>query len=767
MTSAPAAWSRRTRRDPLPGIGRTEQARPGARTSSIRARLAPARLAALALLVAGGLVLAFASATPARADPSATPVPAATTPAAAGSTAAPSTTTAATPRPAPEGAATNPATTDGAPAANDDGTDDGSTDDGGEKPSTGIDSAVFGDDQACPPGKPAQLECIPIDHYDIWYDAGSWKDIDTKITGILTQWTFALTRTTVRIGIWVITYSLQFSLAKAFAAPAGQAASTYQNNALLRLGIPLLCLSISQIWSAFQIARGRISFGFAEAATSLFISTLATGLLVAPSQTILGEHGLLNTTRDLGLCVAAATTDGCDTNTGTRPSDIGESVAQQVKIAFVIQPNEILNTGQVLQDDKHTSPCLNAYTYAVQDGPWNRKGDPRRDYLRKAGTTDMKGFDKKRDTISDSTNKLCNEIADWNEKMTAERLVGALLVELAAILVCALMILIGGSLMVAQLVLVTLVCVTFFAVALGQAPGPGRAVFYSWIASCLQAAAAVLIGIIFLSVYLFFLVQLLHATDNQPMIVRFGLMDLLAATSFIFYRRLRRAGENLGSQLGRRMRGFQPGANASPASWMRPAGASGGGGGGGGGGSSPWDMGRGTSASRPLEVAERALYWRRALRRRGGGRRSGGGATAATTRRRWRGRRSGSGGSTSRPPRRGLHIGRNVTIHMSAPQASQAERLRRAEEVARRRRLRTTAGRDQDGSGSQSRFGVRRSSRRTRGRASQAQRTAGQHRTGRRGRTTSSASRRQQPAAAARLRLRQARRNHRNGGGQA
>ncbi|TFE25061.1 hypothetical protein E0F15_20610 [Frankia sp. B2] len=544
-------------------------------------------------------------------------------------------------------------------------------DDGDSKPPVGVDDALFGDDPSCPPSKTPNLQCIPIDHFDIWYDAGGWSAIDTKVTGTLTQWIFALARVTIRVGIWIITYSLQFSLADAFAEPAGRAASAYQSNALLKLGIPLLCLSSSQIWSAFQIARGRLSRGFAEAATSLFISTLATGLLMTPSQTILGEHGLLNTTRDIGLCVAAATTTGCDTATGGDPAAIARPLVAEIKVAFVIEPNEVLNTGQVLAKG---NPCLDAYRRAVADGPWNTKGDPRKNYLRKVDGAD---------------HDVCDKMADWNEKMTAERLVGALLVELAAILVCVLLIFIGGGLLVAQLVLIALVCLTFFAVAAGQAPGPGRAVFYSWITSCLKAAAAVLIGIVFLSVYLYFLVELLRTTEQQPMIAKFGLLDLLAAASFIFYRRMRRAGERVGRQLGSRMQKFQPGANAPVASWMRPAAAAGG-----GGGSTSWEMGKDSFAPRPLDVAERALYWRRTLRRssaRSGSTKGTGSAGGAGQRGR-QARRSEPVGSANRTARGGLHIGRNVTIHMSAPRATETERVRRAEDVARMRRRRAPRG---------------------------------------------------------------------------
>jgi len=628
------------------------------------------RLVGLAILLAGGLLLALAGATPAHAASPAPATPTAPSPASAATPAAALTTSAPTPRssassPAPSGMTSAPAdpTTD---------TPDGDSD---SKPPVGVDDALFGDDPSCPPSKTPDLQCIPIDHFDIWYDAGGWSAIDTKVTGTLTQWTFALARVTIRVGIWIITYSLQFSLAAAFAEPAGRAASLYQSNALVRLGIPLLCLSSSQIWSAFQIARGRLSRGFAEAATSLFISTLATGLLMTPSQTILGDHGLLSTTRDIGLCVAAATTTGCDTATGGDPAAIARPLVAEIKVAFIIEPNEVLNTGQVLAKG---NPCLDAYRGAIAEGPWNTKGDPRKNFLRKV---DGAGHD------------VCDKMADWNEKMTAERLVGALLVELAALLVCVLLIFIGGGLLVAQLVLVALVCLTFFAVAAGQAPGPGRAVFYSWITSCLKAAAAVLIGIVFLSVYLYFLVELLRTTEQQPMIVKFGLLDLLAATSFIFYRRMRRAGERVGRQLGSRMQKFQPGANAPAAPWMRPAAA------GSGGGSTSWEMGKDSFAPRPLDVAERALYWRRALRRNGtrSGSSKGSGSAGGAGQRGRRARRSGSTGSNDRAARGGLHIGRNVIIHTSAPRATEAKQIRRAERVARMRRRRAAGRAEAEG----------------------------------------------------------------------
>jgi len=659
--------------------------RPGGGSAAIRFH-GLGRLLGLATLLAGGLLLALTSATPARAAAPTASTPTAPTPVTATPTtvATPDTATPSTALPPPRSSASSSAQSGSTPPPSNP-TMDTSDDDADSKPPVGVDDAFFGDDPSCSPSKSPDIQCIPIDHFDIWYDSGGWSPskFDTKVIGTLTQCIFALARVTIHIGIWIITYSLQFGLAKVFAEPAGRAASLYQSNALVKLGIPLLCLASSQIWSAFQIARGRLSRGFAEAATSLFISTLATGLLMTPSQTILGDHGLLNTTRDIGLCIAAATTTGCDTATGGDQAAIARPLVAEIKVAFIVEPNEVLNTGQVLHK---SNPCFDAYRRAIADGPWNTKGDPRKNYLRK---------------VEGAGHDVCDKMADWNEKMTAERLVGALMVELAALLVCVLLVFIGGGLLVAQLVLIALVCLTFFAVAAGQAPGPGRAVFYSWLASCLKAAAAVLIGIVFLSVYLYFLVELLRSTENQPMIVKFGLLDLLAATSFIFYRRMRRAGERLNRQLGSRMQKFQPGANAPVASWARPAAAASG-----GGGSAPWEMGKDSFAPRPLDVAERALYWRRALRRNGT--RSGStkdtGSAGGKGRRGRQAQRSGPVGSAQRATRGGLHLGRNVTIHMSAPRATESERLRHAEDVGRLRRQRVAPDARADGRASSRNF---------------------------------------------------------------
>ncbi|CAO5248826.1 type IV secretion system protein [Frankia sp. AgKG'84/4] len=629
-------------------------------------------------MVLTGLVLVLSAAAPAHAG--------AAMPAGVPPTAAPAPVTSATPDPpavalptvapapaasAPSGTASTPTTT--APEA--DSSDDEEED---SKPPTGLDGALFGVDPVCPKSTGTSLDCIPIDHFDIWYDSGGWRSVLTKATGFITQWSFALTRDTIRIGIWVITYSLQFSIASTMSEPAGRAARAYQDNALAKLGIPLLCLFSSQLWSAIQITRGRLSRGFAEAATSLLISALAATLLATPNTLILGDHGLLHTTRDVALCVAAAPTGGCDTNAATDPVSIARPVTEKIKHAFVVEPNEILNTGQILDDPKNPSPCLQMYHDALVNGPWDTKGDPRKNYLRKVGG-------KAHDT--------CDKMADWNEKMTMERLVASLLVQLAAFLVCALLITIGGGLLVAQLALVTLVCLTFFAVAFGQAPGPGRAIFYSWIIGCLRAAAAVLIGIVFLSIYLFFLTNLLDATNHQPMIVRFGMLDLLVAASFMFYRRLRRASDRLSQQAGDRLRSFQPGANAPVASWMQPAAAAGGGGGGGGGGGTPWNVGRDQYSPRPVETIERAMYWRRALRR-GGGRSGGntaGGNTAGGNAARPASRLDRLSSSAARTLRFGGRAGRTATAYtvglpVSAPRAARAVRARRQSAVAAGRR---------------------------------------------------------------------------------
>jgi len=152
---------------------------------------------------------------------------------------------------------------------------------GDKPPSTGIDGSVFGTDPTCPKGStdPNNLDCIPIDHYDIWYDGGHvWSTI-TKAEGLLAQIFFGISRWLIRAGIWLMSYTLKFTLAQDLADPARNIASAYQANVLARFGLPALCLFLGQWWAAIQIARGRLSRGASEASISLIIAALAAGLL--------------------------------------------------------------------------------------------------------------------------------------------------------------------------------------------------------------------------------------------------------------------------------------------------------------------------------------------------------------------------------------------------------------------------------------------------------------------------------------------------------
>jgi type IV secretory pathway VirB6-like protein len=113
----------------------------------------------------------------------------------------------------------------------------------------------------------------------------------------------------------------------------------------------------------------------------------------------------------------------------------------------------------------------------------------------------------------------CEAEAKFNHDPSGDRVLGAFLVLLAAILVMVLLMLVAGTLVAAQLGVVIALALSPFAFVSGALPGSGRVLFWRWVGGYLQALAGVVMMAVMLSLFLVGTAALLLATASDALIV--------------------------------------------------------------------------------------------------------------------------------------------------------------------------------------------------------------------------------------------------------
>lgn len=382
----------------------------------------------------------------------------------------------------------------------------------------------------------------PTDHYDVGYDEGGTFSVHRKVVGFLTETTFAMVRWLIQVATWIVQWAFGFGFADILRAPAARVAQTYQTQVVGRLGLASWVWLFTVTWCGWHALRGRLVRGLGELGVSFAVAVVAVALFAAPATLLLGEDGALVRTRELSLEVAALTVsrDGTPPPEGADTDALVAPLTASVHRAFVEIPHQLLNWGQVLDDgDPSASPprapsrpgCLATYRELVTNGPHGTSDDPRK-AMERTG---------------------CKELADFNHNPGADRLMAAVVVLLAAVLVFVLMVLVAGTLAAVQVSLAGLVALAPFAFALGVAPGAGRQMLVRWSTAALRALTAVVLTALFLSLLLVTVDALLAATATQALIVQMGVVDLVVVCAFVARSRLLRAGRGAVEGAGRRI----------------------------------------------------------------------------------------------------------------------------------------------------------------------------------------------------------------------
>jgi hypothetical protein len=381
---------------------------------------------------------------------------------------------------------------------------------------------------------------FPSSRYDIGCDEGAWNNISRKVYCTFTDLSFQAARSTTSVSLWLIRWTYGFGVYQALGDPMIAAAATYQHQIIEPLGLVHVAWFYAIAWCAIAGLRGRLTLAAGELATSIVLAGLAGILLANPAGYL---HGAFDTMSSLS---------GALLSTGTGqppPSDTADAQAllaplqAELHKAFVEDPYDYLDWGGAL-----SGACAAAREEILADGPHGTDDEPRH-VMADAG---------------------CQAQADFNHDPTGQRLFGAVLTLIATLVMAALIALVAGTILTAQIVAVVLFAVAPFAALGAVLTGGGRELAWRWVAA-LARVGIVVIGMSFvLSLLLLGIRALLATGDSDDLIERFMLVNLVVIAAFIARKRLVTAGGQLANQLGARLAGRRAdGQHAQP--WLGPA----------------------------------------------------------------------------------------------------------------------------------------------------------------------------------------------------
>lgn len=220
-------------------------------------------------------------------------------------------------------------------------------------------SVASADDGTTPPNE-NQLSGItdshdvPADKYKVPpFDRGGMDNLIKVINAfyIDTGWSFGVTM--LNGAMWFFQWLLSFQWVTIVTSPVMVFATTIQS---LFGGLNFIpfALAVAGLVYGIQLARGRYAHGALNLFVSALMAVLLTGVLANPATAILGSHGLLQKSIDMGGQAAVAmATDGKNMDaTGLTTSDvINASVNQKLTDIFLRDPSMYVSFGKKLSGD--------------------------------------------------------------------------------------------------------------------------------------------------------------------------------------------------------------------------------------------------------------------------------------------------------------------------------------------------------------------------------------------------------------------------------
>lgn len=381
---------------------------------------------------------------------------------------------------------------------------------------------------------------FPSSNYDIGCDEGAWNHLSRKVYCTFTDLAFQGARTSTAVAAWIAGWAYSFEAADLVADPAIAMARAFDTRLVGPLDLGDLAWFVMVAWVGITALRGRTTHAAGEFVVSVLMVGMAGLLLANPAGYLQGTYETMNRLSTVTLAAGTGTTPPAGTNGS---DEVVAPIQAQLHRSFVEEPYNVINWGTATLP----APCAGVRDQIVASGPHGADDAPRQ-AMEAAG---------------------CDDLADFNQEPTAQRMFGAVLAMIAALIMVILIGLVSLTVIVAQLAVAVAFVLLPFAAAAAVLPGAGRGLAIRWVTMVLRAVIA-MVGMSFLlAVVLIFISALLAGSDAMPMFARFALVDVAVVVAILGRKRLVTAGHTAAASFGATATAARPGGRGGPS---RPVG---------------------------------------------------------------------------------------------------------------------------------------------------------------------------------------------------
>jgi hypothetical protein len=377
----------------------------------------------------------------------------------------------------------------------------------------------------------------PATNYDIGYKAPGLTDLNLAawMWGTSTAFAYNFGKWTVTAALWVVDWAfIGFDIRQYDDAVGGNGAQRFADNLIYHPRFPFVELAwlVLVAWAGYTALRRRMGMAGSEILISIVLVGVSAVLLDNQADYMDSTWGLM----DRASTALLAAGQGEDPVDYEHPEDADPEIARSYRRqlvdrlnggifeAFVELPYDYLNWGESLTD-----VCAERRNWIVARGPWGTD-DPPRDAMGEADE--------------------CDHTVTFNEEPNGERLLGAVLVMFASLVLAVLLALVALTVVVAKLLAVLIFVLAPFAALVAILPGYGRRLAWAWVTALIQVVIAV-VGMSFLLASLLLATDgLLESTDGVNLIERFFILNLMVFVVFFARKRLLASSQSFAGRLG-------------------------------------------------------------------------------------------------------------------------------------------------------------------------------------------------------------------------
>ena len=327
-------------------------------------------------------------------------------------------------------------------------------------------------------------------------------------------------RAWVALAIWFLDWVMGLDWLTLAAAPF-ITIGTAMEAVVAKIGVTNTFLLVTFVAAVVWIIRGRWATGIWEVTMSLVIGALAAGVLAHPVKMIAGPDGWIATAQRSGQEVAVELTGGEGGLSGTQ--------TQALVDVFVRKPHELLNFGKILDG----TDCEGAYTNVVRGGPYGSESD-----------------------IRDAVGGCDEALGEYAENPSVSMVIDGIFMGLGAGVLVLLVVSIGGSVLIAGMVLLWESAKGIINLLIGLLPGAARGPLFTTVGTIATRLALFFVSSIFLGLLVLLIDELLGSDATARV---FLLVDVVLLVAVVAWWRQRRNLEAASTRLAQAL-AARPGA---------------------------------------------------------------------------------------------------------------------------------------------------------------------------------------------------------------